>query len=84
MSDIIGEFNKVVLAWLLHKIKKKISHDLVGKQVDRFINNGTITLYLPGYDANAFNMHMGIHIGLQLLPFFIFSSNAYIVTICHP
>ncbi len=64
--DMTVDFDRVVSALLLHNMRERKTHEWIVKWVGSFISNRIITICLPGYNTNAFPMHMGIPQGSPL------------------
>jgi hypothetical protein len=52
--DKTGAFDRVVPAWLLHNTRGKKVPERIVMWVSSFISNTTTTLYLLGYNTDAF------------------------------
>jgi hypothetical protein len=82
--NMMGAFDRVVPARLLHNMREiKITQWIV-KWVGSFISNRTTTLFLPGYNTDAFAMHTGISQGLPLSPILFLFYDANLVEACNP
>ncbi len=58
--DMMGNFDSVVPARLLHNIRERKIPESIVKWVSSFIRNRTTTLCLPGYNNDNFLTHTGI------------------------
>jgi hypothetical protein len=77
LHDLTGAFDRVVTAHLLNNIRERKAPELIVKWVGSFISNRTLTLCLPGYNANAFPTQTGLPQGSPLLLICFLSYNVY-------
>ncbi len=82
--DMMGAFDRVVPARLLHNMRERETPEWIVKWVGSFISNRTTTLCLLCYNTNAFPMHTGICQGSPLSPILFLFYNANLVEICNP
>jgi hypothetical protein len=52
--DMMGVFDRVVPAWLLHNMRERKSLEWIVKWVGSFISSRTTTLCLPGHNTDVF------------------------------
>jgi hypothetical protein len=81
--DMMGAFDRVVPARLLHNMRERITPEWIVKWVGSFISNRNTTLCLPGYNSDAFSTHTGIPQGSPLSPILFLFYNANLVEICN-
>jgi hypothetical protein len=58
--NMMGAFDRVVPAWLLHIMRERQIPEWIVKLVRSVISKRTTTLCLPGYNTDAFPTHTGI------------------------
>jgi hypothetical protein len=82
--DIMGAFDRVVPARLLHNMRERKIPEWIVKCVGSFISNRITTMRLPGYNTDSFSTHMGIPQGLPLSLILFLFYNANLVKACNP
>ncbi len=81
--DMTSAFDGVFPARLLRNMREMKILVKIVRWVSSFMSSRIITLYLPGYNTDAFFTHTGISQASLLLPMLFLFYNANLVVICN-